>query len=96
MASSAGLEPTTACLEGKSSIRLSYEDNLTPVDWRFLAGIFIHRPDECSFNKRLQNPLDEVSDLPRYGCALIQAKGRNVGTGYGRVWFNRRAARFEF
>ena len=29
MASSAGLEPTTACLEGKSSIRLSYEDTLT-------------------------------------------------------------------
>ena len=30
MASSAGIEPTTACLEGKSSIQLSYEDKSLP------------------------------------------------------------------
>ncbi len=56
---------------------------------------FIHRPDECPIAKRRQDSLDDVNDLPRYGSALIQAKGRNVGTGYGAVWFNRRLARFE-
>lgn len=56
---------------------------------------FIHRPDECPITKRRQDSLDDVDDLPRYGCALIQAKGRSVGTGYGAVWFNRRLARFE-
>ena len=42
MASSAGLEPTTACLEGKSSIRLSYEDTLTSARGREFES---HQPD---------------------------------------------------
>jgi len=58
--------------------------------------IFIHRPDECPLTKQGQDTLAKLSDLPRYGCALIQAKGRSVGTGYGAVWFNRLLSRFEF
>lgn len=58
--------------------------------------VFIHRPDECPLTKQGQDTLAKLADLPRYGCALIQAKGRSVGTGYGAVLFNRRLARFEF
>ena len=58
--------------------------------------IFIHRPDECPLTKQGQDTLAKLADLPRYGCALIQAKGRSVGTGYYAVWFTRRLARFEF
>jgi replicative DNA helicase len=58
--------------------------------------VFIHRPDECPHTNQAQDPLATLSKLPRYGVALIQAKGRNVGTGHGSAWFNRKLARFEF
>jgi replicative DNA helicase len=58
--------------------------------------LFIHRPDDCPISQRKQDTLDTLADLPRYGCTLIQAKGRNAGTAYGTVWFHRRLARFEF
>lgn len=57
--------------------------------------VIIHRPDECPLTRSMQSALDSIESRPRYGCALIQAKGRNVGTGYGAVWFNRQLARFE-
>lgn len=58
--------------------------------------VFIHRPDECPITNQKQDTLATLSDLPRYGLALIQAKGRSVGTGYGSASFNRKLARFEF
>ena len=57
--------------------------------------IFIHRPDKCPFTGTEQSAHAESDDLPKYGCHLIQEKGRDVGTGYGQVWFNRKLARFE-
>ena len=58
--------------------------------------VFIHRPDVCPLSKQAQDTLATLSALPRYGVALIQAKGRNVGTGFLAAWFNRKLARFEF
>jgi len=81
--------------EGNREPRLSDLRDSGDIEQDADRVIFIHRPDECPIAKRQQNPLDDVEDLPRYGCALIQAKGRNVGTGFGAIWFNRRLARFE-
>ena len=39
MASPAGVEPTTTCLEGRCSIRLSYEDKTTGGYWSGRAEI---------------------------------------------------------
>jgi len=81
--------------EGNREPRLSDLRDSGDIEQDADRVIFIHRPDDCPITKRPQNALDDVADLPRYGCALIQAKGRNVGTGYGAIWFNRRLARFE-
>lgn len=58
--------------------------------------VFIYRPNVCPRSNQAQETLAPLAHLPRYGLALIQAKGRSVGTGHGSAWFNRKLARFEF
>ncbi len=82
--------------EGNREPRLSDLRDSGDIEQDADRVCFIHMPDECPFTKQPQSQLDDVSERPRFGCALIQAKGRNSGTGYGAVWFHRRLARFEF
>lgn len=82
--------------EGNREPRLSDLRDSGDIEQDADRVCFIHMPDECPFTKQAQSQLDDVSERRRFGCALIQAKGRNSGTGYGAVWFHRRLARFEF
>lgn len=57
--------------------------------------VFLHRPDSCPIRDIPQGTQQDVTELPRYGMQVIQDKGRNVGTGWGQMWFHRQLARFE-
>jgi replicative DNA helicase len=57
--------------------------------------IFIHRPDEDPLTKCQQRDTDDMRDRPRFFQNIIQAKGRNVGTGIVSVYFRRDVTRFE-
>lgn len=57
-------------------------------------AIFIHRPDEDPISRTPQSVNDSEQDCPRFFQSLIQAKGRNVGTGIVSVYFNRAITRF--
>jgi replicative DNA helicase len=57
--------------------------------------VFIHRPDENPLTNTSQTTLSDADELPRFYTQVIQAKGRNVGTGQTALFFNRRLARFE-
>lgn len=57
--------------------------------------IFIHRPDEDPITKIVQKDTDALDDRPRFFANIIQAKGRNVGTGIVSIYFRRDVTRFE-
>lgn len=57
--------------------------------------IFIHRPDENPLTKIAQKDTDKLAERPRFFVNLIQAKGRNVGTGVVSFYFRRDITRFE-
>lgn len=57
--------------------------------------ILIHRPDEDPLTHCAQKDTDDLSDRPRFFVNLIQAKGRNVGTGIASFYFRRAVTRFE-
>ena len=61
MASPAGVEPTTACLEGRCSIRLSYEDETAPS----LLGTSLR---DCSIFPA--SPLEELRQRGAEGVVL--------------------------
>jgi len=56
--------------------------------------IFIHRPDEDRITRAEQSDTDSLADRPRFFQLLIQAKGRNVGTGLVEFYFDRATTRF--
>lgn len=58
-------------------------------------AVFIHRPDTDPISKRTQSDSDIITDTPRFFQNLIQAKGRNVGTGIVSMYFNRAITRFN-
>ncbi len=57
-------------------------------------AIFIHRPESDPMTQQTQSEADSVADRPRYFQNLIQAKGRNVGTGIVSMYFERAITRF--
>jgi replicative DNA helicase len=56
--------------------------------------IFIHRPDQDRFTEEKQSDIESVADRPSFFQLLIQAKGRNVGTGLANFYFKRETTNF--
>jgi replicative DNA helicase len=57
--------------------------------------IFIHRPDADPLTGTDQRDTDSLSERPRFFQNVVQAKGRNVGTGIVSFYFRRAITRFE-
>lgn len=59
--------------------------------------ILLHRPQEYDLGEgnRTQKDTDDISDTPRFYVEVIQAKGRNHGTGMVGMSFDRKTATFK-
>lgn len=56
--------------------------------------IFLHLPSSDPLLGTPQKSTDDVNDVPRFFVNVIQAKGRNVGTGIVSTYFKRATATF--
>jgi replicative DNA helicase len=59
--------------------------------------ILLHRPTEYDIGQgnRTQKDTDDIADTPRFYVEVIQAKGRNHGTGMVGMSFDRKTATFK-
>lgn len=57
--------------------------------------LMLHRPAKNQITGERQTGHEDVKEMPRFYMELFQEKGRNVGTGSGRLYLRRELARFE-
>ena len=85
----------SSMIDGNREPRLSDLRDSGNIEQDADRVLFVHRPDEDKMSGLGQKDTDGVEDRPAFYQELIQAKGRNVGTGIASFYFTRATTTFR-